>query len=125
MNASSEWLKQAKYDLETAKDMFKASRYPYCVFMCHLSLEKALKARYAGKFKVIPPKTHDLNYLCSKAKIVLSEDDSIFIDELNDLSVHTRYPDELKKILKEYTKARAIDILKRSKKVLLWLKENR
>jgi len=43
---SKEWLKQSDYDFETAKAMFKAGRYIYAVFMCHLSVEKALKALY-------------------------------------------------------------------------------
>ena len=41
-----EWFFQSDYDLETAVDMFKSSRYVYCIFMCHLSLEKALKGHY-------------------------------------------------------------------------------
>ncbi len=38
-----EWFFQSNYDIETAKSMFQSGRYIYCVFMCHLSLEKALK----------------------------------------------------------------------------------
>jgi HEPN domain-containing protein len=38
-----EWYFQSDYDLETAVDMFKSGRAVYCIFMCHLSLEKALK----------------------------------------------------------------------------------
>jgi len=38
-----EWYFQSDYDLETAVDMFKSGRMVYCIFMCHLSLEKALK----------------------------------------------------------------------------------
>ncbi len=39
----NEWFFQSDYDLETAKDMFKSGRNVYCIFMCHLSIEKALK----------------------------------------------------------------------------------
>ena len=38
-----EWLKQVEYDFKTAEVMLKGGRYIYCVFMCHLSLEKMLK----------------------------------------------------------------------------------
>lgn len=41
-----EWLRQADYDMETAEAMFESGRYIYAVFMCHLSLEKALKGLY-------------------------------------------------------------------------------
>ena len=41
-----EWFYQSDYDLETAEDMLKSGRTVYCIFMCHLSLEKALKGLY-------------------------------------------------------------------------------
>jgi len=44
-----EWAKQTEYDLKTAKAMFKTRRYIYAVFMCHLSIEKALKGLYVKK----------------------------------------------------------------------------
>ena len=53
---SQEWLKQAEYDAGTAEAMFKAGRNIYCIFMCHLALEKALKALYARNFDQNPPK---------------------------------------------------------------------
>ena len=56
----SEWLKQSDYDLKTAKAMLDAGRFIYCVFMCHLALEKILKAFVAIETKQLPPKTHDL-----------------------------------------------------------------
>ncbi|MBE0638943.1 MAG: HEPN domain-containing protein [Bacteroidales bacterium] len=41
-----EWFFQSDYDLETAEDMFESGRMVYCIFMCHLSLEKALKGLF-------------------------------------------------------------------------------
>ncbi len=43
---SDEWIKQADYDMETARAMFAARRYICTVFMCHLSIEKALKGLF-------------------------------------------------------------------------------
>jgi len=37
---SEEWVKQAQYDIDTAHAMLKAGRNIYCVFMCHLAIEK-------------------------------------------------------------------------------------
>ncbi len=37
---SAKWIIQAEYDLGTAEDMFKAGRYIYTIFMCHLAVEK-------------------------------------------------------------------------------------
>jgi HEPN domain-containing protein len=38
------WAATANYDLQTADAMYKAGRYLYVVFMCHLAIEKMLKA---------------------------------------------------------------------------------
>lgn len=61
-----EWFRQADYDIETALAMFETGRYFYAVFMCHLSLEKALKALYTKILNALPPKTHNLVYLAEK-----------------------------------------------------------
>jgi len=117
-----EWFKQADYDLKTAQSLFKTGKFLYTVFMCHLSIEKALKGLYARKFQKDPPKIHNLNYLCEKIGIKLDEEFQDFIDHLNNLSVPTRYPDELAKILKEYKKNPTKMVLKRTKELLLCLK---
>jgi HEPN domain-containing protein len=41
------WLNLAEYDLETARAMLQSGRYLYGTFMCHLTLEKALKGLIA------------------------------------------------------------------------------
>ena len=48
-----EWFKQADYDGN--RIMFKGERYFYTVFMCHLSIEKALKGLIIQKNKEAPP----------------------------------------------------------------------
>ncbi|MEA1964624.1 MAG: HEPN domain-containing protein [Candidatus Aerophobetes bacterium] len=118
-----EWFKQADYDIKTAEAMFNTERYIYTVFMCHLSIEKALKGFYAKNLQKNPPKTHDLNYLSKKANLSLPEGLQSFMDNLNDLSVPTRYPDEIETLLKQYNKTRVKDLLKMSRELLLWLKE--
>ncbi|MCM8777605.1 MAG: HEPN domain-containing protein [Candidatus Omnitrophica bacterium] len=118
-----EWFKQDDYDLETAQAMFKADRYIYTVFMCHLSIEKALKGLYAKKFKKDPPKIHDLVYLIKKTGLTLPKENEEFLKILNELSVPTRYPDEIEKILKQYKQERTEKILDQAKELLLCLKE--
>jgi len=38
------WLDTAKYDITTAQHMLNTGRYIYVIFMCHLAIEKILKA---------------------------------------------------------------------------------
>jgi HEPN domain-containing protein len=120
---SEEWLNQANYDMDTAAYMFKGGRYMYTVFMCHLSLEKALKGLYAKIVRKEPPKTHNLLYLIEKMKLTLPTELHEFISTLNRVSVPTRYPDDLQRILKDYNRKRTKEVLDQSKKVLQWLSE--
>ena len=78
-----EWLKQADYDLDTANFMFKGGRYFYTVFMCHLSIEKALKGLFLGKLDEIPPTTHNLVYLINKVGFKPPEEIGRFLVKLN------------------------------------------
>jgi len=120
---SKEWFDQAGYDIDTAKAMFNAGRYIYTIFMCHLSIEKALKGIYIKRLNKNSPKTHDLSYLCEEIALEMPEKFLIFLDELNDLSVPTRYPEELKELLKQYKKADTGKALKMTEELLLWLKK--
>ena len=48
------WIVLAEYDLETARHMLSTGRYLYVIFMCHLSLEKMLKAHVTEVTQTIP-----------------------------------------------------------------------
>ncbi|OIO76267.1 MAG: DNA-binding protein [Elusimicrobia bacterium CG1_02_37_114] len=122
LKLAKEWLRQSDYDIETAEFMFDGGKYFYAVFMCHLSIEKALKGMYKHIFKDVPPKTHNLIYLIEKIKIDIPGELYDFVFILNRVSVPTRYPDDLKKIMKDYNKQKVKEILKKSKDLLKWLK---
>jgi len=118
-----EWLKQSDYDLKTAEAMFFSKRYVYVVFMCHLSLEKALKGFYQKKLRAIPPKVHNLIFLIEAVGLALPEDLYEVVFSINRVSIPTRYPEDLKKMQKEYTKQKSGKLLMQSKEVLKWLKK--
>ena len=99
------WLALADYDLETARHMLTTGRYLYVVFLCHLALEKILKAHIAEFTQEVPIKTHDLIYLVKKCELELSENHLDFIGKINTASIPTRYPDDLQRSLKEYPKS--------------------
>lgn len=118
-----EWYFQSDYDLETAVDMLKSGRTVYCIFMCHLSLEKALKGLYIKKTGEFPSKTHSLMYFVEKLELDFEESIYEFIFTLNKISVPTRYPDDLRKLFAAYTKERTESILNQTKEVQLWIKQ--
>jgi HEPN domain-containing protein len=117
-----EWFIQAEYDMKTAEVMFDTKRYIYVVFMCHLSVEKALKGLYQKKFDIFPPKVHNLIYLIEKVDVSLSDTLYNLVFELNRASVPTRYPESLQKMNKDYTRKKTSELLANSKEVLKCLK---
>jgi HEPN domain-containing protein len=119
-----EWIKQADYDLGTAKAMLDAGRYIYSIFMIHLSIEKALKAIFAKKKNENPIRTHNLNYLVEIIDLDLPEEYKEFIEDLNNKSVPTRYPESLQNILKYYKKKETTEMYTNAQKLIKWLKKN-
>ena len=82
-SAISNWIKSSDYDIKTAEAMFKAKRFVYVIFMCHLSVEKALKAIVANKSNKIPPKTHDLFLLVKLASLHIPDAHKTILMHLN------------------------------------------
>ena len=122
MKKPQEWFKQAAYDMKTAQAMLDTKRYIYSVFMCHLSIEKALKGLYTQILGEVPPKTHNLVYLVEKIKLELPEEHYDFLYMLNGLSVPTRYPDDLQKLLKDHNKTKTGKVIDQGRETLKWLK---
>jgi HEPN domain-containing protein len=118
------WLDSAQYDLETAENMFTAGRYIYTVFMCHLAIEKVLKAKVEEVTGKTPPKTHDLEYLVGLAGLSPGEDIERFIVEISNLGVVTRYPQDFQRTVKDFSQERAKFILIKTKGIFQWIRKS-
>ncbi|HOK66135.1 MAG TPA: HEPN domain-containing protein [Anaerohalosphaeraceae bacterium] len=122
-NKAAEWMKQADYDMETAEFMHSGGRYFYAVFLCHLSLEKALKGLYLAKLREVPPKTHNLIYLLDKMGIRPEEKTGTIIARLNEAHIATRYPEDLEQLQSHYTDVISKQLIIQAKEVLQWIKK--
>ena len=122
-NKFLEWLKQAEYDFSTAEFMYSGGRFFYAVFMCHLTIEKALKGLFQQKTQEMPPKTHNLVHLLSKIGIRPDENVGKIITRLNQASIATRYPEDIDVLQKDYTQEAAKQILSQTKEALVWIKK--
>jgi HEPN domain-containing protein len=112
------------YDLTTAKHMFETGRHVYVIFMCHMAIEKLMKAIVAEVTDKVPPKTHNLIYLIKLANLNVPQDIFDFIAKINNASVVTRYPEDFKRLIEDYPEDIAKEYLKNTKKALQWLKQN-
>ena len=116
------WIAFAEYDLETARHMLETGRRIYVVFMCHLALEKMLKAHVTEATQTIPAKTHDLIYLVKRSGLSVPSDLLDFIGKINNASVPMRYPDDLQRTLNEYTDPVVRSYLRQTEEALQWLR---
>jgi len=101
------WLEVAEYDLAAALAIYKTEKYPYVLYLCHLSLEKILKALYVKKYKKHAPYNHNLVRL-AELSIHVPEELMSFFAELTAFNIESRYPDAkmslYKKANSKYTK---------------------
>lgn len=128
MNISEQiqyWFELSDDDIIVAESIFQSKHYLWCLFICHLSVEKILKGLYVQNCLELPPKIHDLVKLAKSSKLEISEVDLRFLNELNRFNIEGRYP-EYKNNLKtiadlEYTSNKLI----KTKEILKWLKSLR
>ena len=119
------WIELSDYDITTANVMLKGKRYIYEGFMAHQSIEKILKAYFLKNNNETPPFSHRLSLLAKKASIyeLFSEDQKNFLDILEPMNIEARYPTHKELLLKSLTKARCIQILKKSEELQIWIKK--
>ena len=113
------------YDLQTAKAMLKSGRYIYVIFMCHIAIEKMLKAISAEVTQEHPPKTHNLIYLLKLAGIQIPEELFDFVAKINNASIVTRYPENFSKLIEVYPEDIAKKYFINTQKVIAWLKRHK
>lgn len=101
--------------------MFDSEDYIYCMFFCHLSLEKYLKGLYLEILRKEPPKIHSLIFFLENINSVIPSQFRNFILDLEDAAVATRYPDSLTKLSEQFDKESSFEILSKTKELLKWL----
>lgn len=118
------FLFSSEYDFTTAQHMLKTGRYVYVVFMCHIAIEKLLKAIVAEITNKTPPKTHNRLYLVKLANLFIPQELFDFIAKINNSSVAARYPEDFKILINSYPEEIVREYLENTEKVLKWLRQN-
>jgi len=119
----NEWFFQSDYDLETAYQMLQSGRNVYCIFMCHLSLEKALKGLFIKLLNEFPPKLHDLMYFVNRISLPIEDEQRDFLMSLNRMGIITRYPEDLQNMINLFSQERTNSILEQTKLLQQWIKQ--
>ena len=115
------WREHAQYDLDTAESLFVSGRFPYCLFMCHLAIEKILKSIIVTESQSHAPYTHNLIDLASKSSKEFSPQQKSLIAELNEFNLEARYPDWKRDFYKTSTHEFTEAYLAKTKELFIWL----
>jgi len=117
------WLSSAREELRAARTMFRGRHWRHVVFLCHLAVEKAIKAVVQEKTLQLPPKTHDLIVLLRRAGVAPPEEVQAFIGQLSGLSIPTRYPDDLRVAAGRFDRTFAAQCIRMTARVLRWFEQ--
>ncbi len=120
------WLRSSEYDMQTAQSLLllRARRYIYVIFMCHLAVEKLLKALIAESSAAPPPRTHNLYHLLELARVEVPEVHIDTVARLQGMHVATRYPEDMGALAAEVTRKVAHDYLVKTEALLQWLRHD-
>lgn len=117
------WTKVSDYDWQTAQMLFRGGRFPYALFMAHLSVEKLLKGLIVKSTKDHAPFTHNLVYLAGKLPFDLSKEQIALLAEMNDFNLEARYPDEKMEFYRKADRVFARRYIERVRRFRGWLKK--
>ena len=118
------WIDQAEDDWTAVDTLFKGHNYLQSLFFAHLVIEKLCKSLWIKyNEENVPPRTHNLIHLLTSTPIMLNDDRSEFMLNLNRFQLEGRYPDYLTKLHDICNEQFTISILETTNQLRLWLIE--
>ncbi len=117
------WVKSSELDLGTAEDLFKTKHYHYCLFFCHLFVEKIIKALTVKNTGENPLPVHDLVKLAHGAGIEIPPEMAEQLKEMTTFNIRARYDNIKLAFYKKATREYTEKWFSTAKEVYQWLKE--
>lgn len=112
------WLKSAKEDFQIAGDLVSMKHYQWALFLCHIAIEKVLKANYIKIKDQYPPPIHKLVKLAQDCRLVLTEAQMNDLKEMTTFHIEARYDVIKDKLYKKATKEFTLKYFEITKKLL-------
>lgn len=116
------WQDSSKRSLKTAEDLFDLNHYDWCLFFCHLTLEKILKGLVVKATGEQPLPIHDLEKLAQQAKLKLTQEQVAELNEITTFNIQARYDDIKLSFYKKATKGYTQKFLNKTREWCQWLK---
>ncbi len=117
------WMELAEDDFITAEIVLKSKRFLHFGFLCHLSIEKLLKAYYWKSKSLEPPYTHSLLILSAKSGLedLLEERYKKLLYKLMPLNIEARYPSNKQEIYKQLSQEYCEELFAEVKEFSAWI----
>ena len=119
------WIDGSKRDLIRLERCYTDKDFVFALFCLHLALEKTIKALWI-KFNAdnFPSRIHNLVKLIGETHVLLSDEQLIFLNDMNRFQLEGRYPDYTGQIYMECTKEVTLNMLEKGKNIQKWLIQN-
>jgi HEPN domain-containing protein len=116
------WLDLAREDINVAEVLRNGKKPLYAGFMCHLAVEKVLKAKIENTGKALP-KIHNLNRLAELGSILelMTECQRELLDMLNPLQIEARYPAYKQEAESILTTEQCAVLIQQSREMIEWI----
>lgn len=119
------WQRSSREDFKVAKSLFDNKHYAYCLFFCHLAVEKALKRIYLLRQQKLPPFVHNLVRIADESGLQLDNALRMDLQELTIFNIKARYEIVKAQFQRQATKSYTQKWLTRSTEILNLLKKAR
>ena len=118
------WLELATNDLALAKELLLRKSKPYyAAHFCHQAVEKLLKAIISEQTEKVPLPTHNFKILLDQSELKgMPEDKKRFLFSLMPHYIGTKYPEDVAKLYKRYTKTFVQRLFSETEEAFRWLK---
>lgn len=120
------WFDSAEYDLQTARAMLETRRMLYVGFMCHQTIEKALKGYFVThKPNDELPYIHKLMRLANLCMLSneMNDDQLDLLDTLSPLNIEARYPLQKERLLSSLTVPRCEKMIEETEALFQWIRK--
>lgn len=121
--AVKRWTQSAEEDWQVANDLYRAKRYAHCLFFCHLTLEKIIKAAIIAKSDDAPPITHNLVKLAQSASLSVTKEQIGRLTEITTFNIEARYDVYKRRLHQKATPEYTKNFLDITKVLYVWIKK--
>ena len=115
------WLTTSAEDFKVMEHLFEKGDYAHALFFAHLAIEKALKALYCKTKKDHAPHKHNLLNLARLIDLSITEEQELWLEEVNRFNLEARYPDFKLNFYKICTRDFTLGHINKTEEFIPWI----